>query len=126
MKGIRALVTAGLVLGVFGCSSEDGDATLAGAPKAPRMEEAIKMAGSLHVTWVNEEPACDGVELERRTTSPAGQVVADFAVVYRLPGAVDNKHDGTATEDATYTYRARCVKAGQTSAYSNEISANPK
>lgn len=123
MKGIRALVTAGLVLGASGCSSsEDGDAT----PKAPRMEEAIKMAGSLHVTWVNEEPACDGVELERRTTSPAGQVVADFAVVYRLPGAVDNKHDGTATEDATYTYRARCVKAGQTSPYSNEVSANPK
>lgn len=119
---MRVLVTAGLFFGVVACSSDDGPAV----PKAPRASEAVKMAGSLHVTWVNEEPSCDSIELERRTTSPAGQVVADFAVLYRLPGAVDNKHDGTATDDATYTYRLRCLKAGQYSPYSNEISANPR
>lgn len=123
---MRALVTAGSLLaclGGFGCSSEDGGPA---TPKAPRASEAIKMAGSLHVTWVNEEPSCDGIELERRAATPAGQVLADFAVVYRLPGAADNKHDGSATEDAVYTYRLRCTKGGLYSVYSNEISANPR
>lgn len=86
---------------------------------SPKLTEIMKMAGGLHVMW--ELPKrCDGVELERK------QPGKDFSVAYELPGTVDNKHDGLATEDTTYTYRARCrVDAGYT-AYSNEMSANPR
>ena len=78
----------------------------------------MKMTGSLHVVW--DLPAtCDGVELERKDGA------GDFVMKYTLPGTVDNKHDGTATANTVYTYRARCkVGAGYTE-YSNEMGENP-
>lgn len=98
-----------------------GDDASAPAAKAagPKLTEIMKMAGGLHVMWELPE-RCDGVELERK------EPTKDFAVAYELPGTVNNKHDGLATEDVSYTYRARCkVDAGHTE-YSNEMSANPR
>jgi len=89
------------------------------APKAPTMDSIMKMHGALHVSWINEEPSCTAVELERKTATAA------WKVVYTLPGEADNKHDATATAAMMYTYRARCKKATTYSEYSNEKSATP-
>lgn len=88
--------------------------------KAPTIQEIMKMAGALHVSWTNAEPSCDSIELERKTATAAYKVVAT------LPGEADNKHDATATSATMYTYRVRCKKAGTYSEYSNEMSASPK
>jgi hypothetical protein len=89
-------------------------------PKAegPKLTSVMKMTGSLHVSW--DLPAeCDGVELERKDGD------AEYAVKYTLPGTVDNKHDGTATANMIYSYRARCKVGTEYTAYSNEMSKNP-
>jgi hypothetical protein len=88
--------------------------------KAPTIQEIMKMAGALHVSWTNAEPSCDAIELERKTATVAYKVVAT------LPGEADNKHDATATAATMYTYRVRCKKAAAYSEYSNEMSASPK
>jgi hypothetical protein len=88
--------------------------------KAPTIQQIMKMAGALHVSWTNAEPSCDAIELERMTSTVAWKVVAT------LPGEADNKHDATATGATMYTYRVRCKKASVYSAYSNEMSASPK
>ena len=90
------------------------------AVKAPTIQEIMKMAGALHVSWTNAEPSCDSIELERKTATVAYKVVAT------LPGEADNKHDATATSATMYTYRVRCKKAATYSGYSNEMSASPK
>lgn len=95
------------------------------AIQAPRLVAAEKMVGSLHVSWTNPSGECDAIELERKSTALDGRVIADFALLYTLPGVADNKHDATATEDQTYTYRARCRKSERYSDYSNEVAANP-
>lgn len=79
----------------------------------------MKMTSGLHVTW-DLPKTCEGVELERKDGD------APYVVKYTLPGAVDNKHDGTATADTLYTYRARCKVGADYSEYSNEMSKNPK
>lgn len=106
-------------------SSSGGDAdagtTATPTPKAagPKITQIMKMTGSLHVVW--ELPTeCDGVELERKDGD------AEYKVAYKLPGTVDNKHDGTATADMLYTYRARCKVGAEYTEYSNEMSKNPK
>lgn len=116
----RANLLAIVLFAIAGCGEDE-----ATTPMAPRVVEAMPMAGSLHVSWVNEEVGCDTIEVERRMTALDGHIAADFAVIYRLPGAIDNKHDDSANENATYTYRLRCLKAAQYSPYSNELSANP-
>lgn len=88
--------------------------------KAPKIDEIMKMAGALHISWTNAEPSCDSIELERKTETVAYKVVAT------LPGEADNKHDTGATSATMYTYRVRCKKAAVYSAYSNEMSASPK
>ena len=60
--------------------------------KAPKIDEIMKMAGALHVSWTNAEPSCDSIELERKTATVAYKVVAT------LPGEADNKHDTTGNE----------------------------
>ena len=87
--------------------------------KAPTIDEVAKMVGALHVMWTNAEPACDSIELERKTAT------VPFKLVATLPGEADNKHDATASEATMYTYRARCKKAAAYSAYSNEMSGTP-
>ena len=78
-----------------------------------------KMDAALMVTWMNMESGCSAVEGERKMGSEA------FKSVFSVPGDVDNKHDATATTDATYTYRVRCKKGESTSAWSNEMAMNP-
>lgn len=108
---------------VAACGSDDHDHTTTpttGAPtEAPTLTDVMKMTGSLHVMWKNPA-ACDTVELERKD-GDAGT----FAVAYTLPGAADNKHDGAATADMTYTYRARCKVGAEYTPYSNELGGNP-
>lgn len=96
------------------------DSTPAQTVKAPTIQEIMKMAGALHVSWTNAEPSCDSIELERKTAT------VPYKVVATLPGEADNKHDATATAATMYTYRVRCKKAAVYSAYSNEMSASPK
>src|SRR4051794_27397709 len=64
--------------------------------RAPRIVSTEKMVGAIHVSWINDEPACDEIDVERSEQFADGHVEA-FAVLYRLPGAADNKHDVTAT-----------------------------
>jgi len=125
-KGTSTSSSGGLSSG-----STSGGETSSGAPEesgsgaatpqvaGPKIVSVMKMTGSLHVTW--ELPAkCDGVELERKDGDGA------FKVVYELPGTVDNKHDGKATSDMKYTYRARCTLGSDYTEYSNEMSGNPQ
>ena len=102
--------------------SSSGGAADSGAvtPKTagPKLTNVMKMTGGLHVVW--ELPSeCDGVELERKDGD------AEFAVEYKLPGTVDNKHDAAATDNVVYTYRARCKVGSEYTEYSNEMSKNP-
>ena len=98
-----------------------GDAGGTVTPKAagPKLTDIMKMTGSLHVSWELPDE-CDAVELERKDGD-----TADYVVKYKLPGTVDNKHDGTATENMVYTYRTRCKVGTEYTEYSNEMSKNP-
>lgn len=108
-------------------AADAGSTTPAAATlKAPKIDSIMKMSGALHVTWTNNDTTADSVEVERQSKKADGTVVAAYKVVYTLPADVDNKHDMGATEDLTYTYRARCKKGTTYSDYSNEKSANPK
>jgi hypothetical protein len=91
----------------------------AAQPAAPVLDELMPMQGGLHVMWTNAEPACDSIEIERKSATEA------YAVVFVLPGEADNKHDPNASMDTDYTYRIRCEKGGLYSDYSNELGANP-
>lgn len=101
-----------------GATETDAGATTTPKAAGPEITRMMKMTGSLHVSW--KLPAeCDQVELERKDGA------AEYKVVFTLPGTVDNKHDGTATKDMTYTYRARCSLGSDYTEYSNEMSGNP-
>jgi hypothetical protein len=103
-------------------SSSGASGTTPKAIDPPALTELMKMTGSLHVIW--NLPAastkCDTIEGERKSATE------EYKVVWTTPGTVDNKHDGTATADTTYTYRLRCKIGADYSAYSNEMSKNPK
>lgn len=86
--------------------------------KAPTITTLMKMSGALHVVWKNNQ-ACDSVVGERKSDTE------DYKVLFTVPGTVNNKMDGTATVDTTYTYRARCKVGANFSPYSAEVSANP-
>lgn len=87
--------------------------------QAPMMKSVEKMDGALMLYWMNMETGCTTVEGERK------EGAGTYAVVFSVPGEVDNKHDSTATKDATYTYRLKCIKGGKSSGYSDEMSMNP-
>lgn len=90
------------------------------ALSAPVLETVMPMApAGIHVTWQNVQSDCEEIEGERKTAT------AEYAVVFTVPGSVDNEHDGTATEKVEYTYRVRCRKGTDYSPYSNELSATP-
>jgi len=87
---------------------------------SPTLNTLAKMAGGLHVMWKNGQKDCDNVEAERK--GPAD----DFKVIFTVPGAADNKHDGVGlTAGSAYTYRLRCKKGDAYSAYSNEMTGTP-
>jgi hypothetical protein len=94
--------------------------------KAPKIGEVAKMMDALHVMWTNQDTTCESIEGERQATMADGSVMEKYKVVFTVPGESDNKHDMTATEDMTYTYRLRCKKGDKYSAYSNEMGGNPK
>lgn len=86
--------------------------------KPPTITTLMKMTGALHVVWKNNQ-TCDSVVGERKSETE------DYKVLFTVPGTVNNKMDGTATVDTTYTYRARCKVGANYSPYSAEMSANP-
>jgi hypothetical protein len=98
----------------------------AATPKAPTIDGVMKMQGALHVTWTNPAPACDTVEGERQAKMADGSIMEKYKVVFTVPGEADNKHDTTATDAMTYSYRLRCKKGDAYSAYSNEMTGTPK
>lgn len=107
-------------LATVGCSSSDEmTGSSSGALQAPMLMKCMPMEGALHLEWMNMQKDCDSVEAERMMHSNP------FEVVFSVPGSVDNKMDGTATEDMDYTYRLRCKKGDKYSDYSNEMMANP-
>lgn len=87
-------------------------------PKAPTLDQLMKMSGALHVMWTNNQ-ACDYVLLERKDDTN------DWKQVFSVKGTYDNKMDGSATANTNYTYRLRCRVGDAMSAYSNELSKNP-
>jgi hypothetical protein len=106
-----------------GSTDPDAGVSTTPTPKAvpaPTIDGIMKMAGALHVVWSNPaDTTCDKIAVERKSDTEA------YKVVYTLPGEADNKHDGTATKDTTYTYRVQCLVGTESSDYSNEKSANP-
>lgn len=122
--------------GTSGSSGSSGDTTSgatsgtsgspAAAPKAPKIDQVAKMMGALHVMWTNTETTCDSIVGERQAQMADGSVMEAYAVAFTVPGEADNKHDTTATANMKYTYRLRCKKGDQFSAYSNELSGSPK
>lgn len=105
-----------------GLGAACGDEELGGGSLvAPTLDEVEPMHGALHLYWTNETPDCDAVEGERKTAS------GSFESFFSVPGSVDNEADDDATDAGqTYTYRLRCVRGDETSAYSNEVSASPE
>jgi len=133
----RFVGVAALVLGVVGglaCAGEVEDgaggtpAEGSSAPPSTPVEVTIKppvlkeigpFASALRLTW--ETPAtCDEIEIERRTSASM------FEVVLTVPGSDTVLVDGEAVEDEEYTYRLRCRRSFYFSAYSNELTSNPK
>ncbi len=98
---------------------------VAAAPKAPKIQTVAKMQGALHVMWTNPTPACDSVEGERQATMPDGTIMEKYKVVFTVPGEADNKHDISATDAMTYSYRLRCKTGTVYSSYSNVVAGNP-
>ena len=108
---------AGSSSGTSGASGTPAPKTIA----APKITMLMKMTGGLHVMWdLPKDTTCEKIEAERKTATEA------YKAVWSTPGDVDNKHDGTATEDTTYTYRLRCKVGTDYSTYSNEMGKNPK
>lgn len=116
---IHAFAIGLLAATALAACSDTSTSTTASGPQAPEITELMPMAGALHVNWKNTTADCDAVEGERKSDKAA------YAVIFTVPGAVDNKMDNDAREDMTYTYRLRCKKAGAYSDYSKEMSANP-
>jgi hypothetical protein len=82
------------------------------------LKEIEPFSSVLRLTWEAPSP-CDTIEGERRTAG------AMFEVVFTVPGTDTVYVDGDALEDMTYTYRLLCRLEFATSAYSNEMTANP-
>ena len=108
--------------GTSGSAGSGGSAGAALALAPPVIEMVMPMPpAGLHVTWQNVQADCDEVEGERMGGAEP------YAVVFTVPGYVDNSHDGTATDTTTeYTYRLRCRKGSDYSSYSNEMSGTPQ
>jgi hypothetical protein len=106
--------------------AEEGDESVSGglagevegAPEPPVLDDVIPVAKVLRVRW-SVASACDTVEAERRTDAET------FALAFTAPGTDTDHVDEGANADQTYTYRLRCVLGGDSSDWSNTLSANP-
>ncbi len=96
------------------------DSAVPSALAPPTLTALAKMAGGLHVNWKNGQKDCEGIEAQRKSSAD------DFKVIFTVPGAANNKHDGVGlTAGTPYTYRLRCKKGDAYSAYSNEMTGTP-
>lgn len=103
-----------------GSGASDHSSSTGAALEAPVLDAVVPMAGALHVSWTSHQHDCDAIEGERKSGDAA------FAKVFEVPGSADNEMDGTATDSSlTYTYRVRCKKDAEYSAYSNELAGTP-
>ncbi|MDI1435265.1 MULTISPECIES: hypothetical protein [Polyangium] len=130
MKRLASSFSCVLVLLAGACASEvdpaDSEPTgyAAGGPswsgplEAPVLEDVIPMSKVLRVRWSLVSP-CEEVEAERRTDAET------FALAFTAEGTDTDHVDEGANEDQAYTYRLRCVRGEETSAFSNTLSANP-
>jgi hypothetical protein len=104
-----------------GGSSEGGGETSGGASggvEAPRLLEATPFSLVLKITWEIKSP-CDSIEGERKTE------VDPYQAIFEVPGTDTVYVDSEAAKDQAYTYRLRCFRGMNASAYSNEKTANP-
>lgn len=115
----------------FGCSDDaagfDGNDAASSsvgpgdtALHAPYLDTVAALHGALHVFWTNETLDCDSIEVERKTT------VEPWSVHFDVAGDVEDVSDDAATDPSVvYTYRVRCRRGTEYSAYSNEDSRSP-
>jgi hypothetical protein len=106
------------VCALAACSSDDED-TSPEAIEAPMLMTVEPMDGALHLVWMNMAEDADSVEAERKMDD------GPFEPAFSVPGTVDNRMDGTATDDMPYTYRLRAKKGALFSEYSEQMTANP-
>jgi hypothetical protein len=104
-----------------GGSGEGGGETTggpSGSAEAPRLLEAAPFSLVIKITWEIKSP-CDAIEGERKTE------VDPYEAIFEVPGTDTVYVDAEATDDQAYTYRLRCRRGADVSAYSNEKTANP-
>src|SRR5262245_15583414 len=116
--GGDATTAAGGLGGTGGAGATGGSAGPGGAagtggsmeaPLAPTMKGAEPLEGALHVSWTNNTPDCDKIELDRKKDAEM------YALAYTLAGAATSQHDTQATAPGMYCYKSRCIKGMQTS-----------
>jgi hypothetical protein len=97
-----------------------GSSMVDGALIAPYLETLKPNdAGTLTITWTNEETDCDNVEGWRK------DALDPYAVVFTVSGQTTAQDDPGATGNFNYTYKLRCKRGADYSPYSFEESANP-
>lgn len=102
-------------------SSEGAGDTSGGASgsvQAPRLLEAAPFSLVVKLTWEIKSP-CDSIEGERKTE------VDPYKAIFEVPGTDTVYVDPEATDEQAYTYRLRCWRGANVSAYSNEKTADP-
>ena len=110
--------SSGSTTGTAGGGGEGGGGGNA-SPQAPIMESVEPLGGGLHVMWENVTTDCEAIELDRKKDDGA------YATTFTLIGAAESQHDSAAIVPGTYCYKARCLKADQTSPDSNEKCGAP-
>src|SRR4030095_8715717 len=104
---------------LFGCASS----ALAPLSAPTSLAATSNSATSIRLTWVDTQnnPAEDGFTIERSLSATSG-----FALVTTTgPNATSFINNGLST-GTTYYYRVLTKRGGQTSAYSNVASAQPR
>lgn len=95
------------------------DAAPAQSLAAPTIERLMRMDGGLHVMWTNNQKDCDAVVGERKSGTD------EWAVAFTAAGTADNLHQTGMKPGVLCTYRLRCKKGADFSAFSNEKSQTP-
>ena len=95
------------------------DAAPAQTLAAPTIERLMRMDGGLHVMWTNNQRDCDAVVGERKSGTD------EWAVAFTAAGTADNLHQTGMKPGVLCTYRLRCKKGADFSAFSNEKSQTP-
>lgn len=115
--GSATTASGGAGTGGSGTAGTGGSSS--GPPLAPTLDSASPLEGALHVTWTNNTPDCDKIELDRNKDGGA------YALAYTLTGQATSQHDTQAAAPGMYCYKARCIKGMETSPDSNEKCGTP-